>query len=333
MSTIKTAKISRALTLLTVTLTMLPIVSGNPAQAQAFPSKPVKLVVPFAPGGGNDAFARLLGQKLGEAWKQAVVIDNRAGAGGNIGTEFVTKAAPDGYTLLLGHTGTLSINPALYARLSVDPQKNLVPVASVASAPLVLVVATEQPFQNLGDIIGWAKVHPGELSFASSGSGTGSHLTGELLQMMAGIKLTHVAYKGTSPAVTDVLAGHVKMMFSVIPTALPQIRAGKLRAIAVTSAQPMPMLPGVQTVAASGLPGFESSLSYGILAPTGTPANIVNAMHDEIGRILALSDVRERLALEGATPLLTTPAQYAALIKAESEKWARVIKASGATAE
>ncbi len=330
MFAIKKAPIARALMLLAVVPTML---AANPAQAQSFPNKPVKLVVPFAPGGGNDAFARLLGQKLGEVWKQAVVIDNRAGAGGNIGTEFVTKAAPDGYTLLLGHTGTLSINPALYAKLAADPQKNLVTVASIASAPLVLVVADDVPFRSVADIITWAKVHPGELTFASSGSGTGSHLSGELLQMMAGIKLTHVAYKGTSPAVTDVLAGHVKMMFSVIPTALPQIRAGKLRAIAVTSAQPMPMLPGVPTVAASGLPGFESSLSYGILAPSGTPAAIVAAMHDEIGRILALPEVKERLALEGATPLLTTPAQYAALIKAESDKWAKVIKASGATAE
>ena len=325
-----TAKKNRALILLGLALVLLV---GNAAGAQTFPVKPVKLVVPFAPGGGNDAFARLLGQKLGDVWKQSVIIDNRAGAGGNIGTEFVTKAAPDGYTLLLGHTGTLSINLALYAKLSADPQKNLVPVASIASAPLVLVVGIDVPAQTVNDIIALAKARPGELTFASSGSGTGSHLTGELLQMMAGIKLTHVAYKGTSPAITDVLAGHVKMMFSVIPTALPHIRAGKLRAIAVTSAQAMPMLPNVPTVAASGLPGFESSLSYGILAPRGTPEVIVNAMHDEVCKILAMPDVKERLALEGAAPLVTTQAEYAALIKAESEKWAKVIKTSGATAE
>ena len=328
-----TMKTTRALTLLGLGLAMLAAASGNVACAHTFPVKPVKLVVPFAPGGGNDSFARLLGQKLGEVWKQAVIIDNRAGAGGNIGTEFVTKAAPDGYTLLLGHTGTLSINPALYAKLSADPQKNLMPVASIASAPLVLVVGIDVPVQTVNDIIALAKSKPGELTFASSGSGTGSHLTGELLQMMAGIKLTHVAYKGTSPAITDVLAGHVKMMFSVIPTALPHIRAGKLRAIAVTSALPTPMLPNVPTVAASGLPGFESSLSYGILAPKGTPEAIINAMHDEVGKILALPDVKERLALEGAAPLVAAQAEYAALIKAESEKWAKVIRASGATAE
>jgi tripartite-type tricarboxylate transporter receptor subunit TctC len=290
-------------------------------------------VVPFAPGGGNDAFARLLGQKLGESWKQAVVIDNRAGAGGNIGTEFVSKAPADGYTLLLGHTGTLSINPALYTRLAGEAQKNLVPVASIATAPLVLVVSTSMPITSVKQLIDLAKAKPGELNYASSGSGTGSHLSGELLQMMADIKLSHIAYKGTSPAITDVLAGHVNMMFSVIPTALPHIRAGKLRALAVTSAQPMSMLPNVPTVAAAGLPGFESSLSYGILAPRGTPEALLTAMHDEVGRILVLPDVQERLALEGASPLLSSRAEYAALIRQESEKWAKVIKASGATAD
>ena len=333
MSASRMIKMSRIAMRAAMCVALLAAAVAGPAQAQPFPTKPVKLVVPFAPGGGNDAFARLLGQKLGEVWKQAVVIDNRAGAGGNIGTEFVTKSAPDGYTLLLGHTGTLSINPTLYAKLSSDPQKNLLPVASIASAPLVLVVAADMPVQTVKDIIVLAKAKPDELTYASSGSGTGSHLSGELLQMMAGIKLSHIAYKGTSPAITDVLAGHVKMMFSVIPTALPHIRAGKLKAIAVTSAQPMAMLPNVPTVAASGLPGFESSLSYGILVPTGTPGIIVKAMHAEIGKILALPDVKERLALEGAAPLISSPPEYAALIKAEADKWAKVIVASGATAE
>ena len=314
-------------------LVMFAGIAVSHTYAQTFPVKPVKLVVPFAPGGGNDTFARLLGQKLGDVWNQSVIIDNRAGAGGNIGTEFVTKAAPDGYTLLLGHSGTLSINPTLYAKLLSEPQKNLVPIASIASAPLVLVVAVDMPVQSVKDIIALAKARPGELTFASSGSGTGSHLSGELLQMMAGIKLTHVAYKGTSPAITDVLAGHVNMMFSVIPTALPHIRAGKLKAIAVTSAQAMPMLPNVPTVAVSGLPGFESSLSYGILAPRGTPEAIVKAMHHAVGKILLLPEVKDRLALEGAAPLLTSSAEYGVLIKAETEKWAKVIKASGATAE
>jgi len=296
--------------------------------AQAYPAKPVHLVVPFPPSGGNDVFARLLAQKLSEAWKQQVLVENRPGAGGNIGTEFAARAAPDGYTLLLGHTGTLAINPALYTKAGYDPQRDFVPISPLASAPLVLVAYPGSGLRSVGDIVAMAKAIPGELNYASSGNGTGSHLSGELLQALAGIKLTHVPYKGTSPAITDVIGGQVPMMFSVIPAALPQIRSGRLRAIAVTGAQRMPQLPEVPTVAESGLPEFESTLAYGILAPRGTPATVLDEIRAQIARVTATREWQERLEFEGAVPLAGTPAEFAALIRAQAEKWGKVIRAS-----
>ena len=308
-------------------LALLLAVGG--AFAQAYPAKPVRLIVPFPPSGGNDVFARLLAQKLSEAWKQQVLVENRPGAGGNVGTEFAARAAPDGYTLLLGHTGTLAINPALYTKPGYDPQHDFTPISLLASAPLVLVAHPGTSFRSVGDIVAMARSKPGELNYASSGNGTGSHLSGELLQSLAGIKLTHVPYKGTSPAITDVLGGQVPMMFSVIPTALPQIRAGKLRAIAVTGAQRMPQLPEVPTVAESGLPEFESTLAYGILAPRGTPESVLAEIYAQIARIAATREWRERLEFEGAVPLEGTPAGFAALIRAQGEKWGKLIRASG----
>jgi tripartite-type tricarboxylate transporter receptor subunit TctC len=313
---------------LRMTFTALLLASAG-ALAQTYPAKPVRLVVPFPPSGGNDVFARLLAQKLAEAWKQQVLVENRPGAGGNVGTEFAARAAPDGYTLLLGHTGTLAINPALYTKLGYDPQRDFAPIALLASAPLVLVVHPGSGFRLVGDIVTMARSKPGELNYASSGNGTGSHLSGELLQTLAGIKLTHVPYKGTSPAITDVLGGQVPMMFSVIPTALPQIRAGKLRAIAVTGARRMPQLPKVPTVAESGLPEFESTLAYGILAPRGTPEAVIEEIRTQIARIAATREWRERIEFEGAVPLEGTPAEFAVLIRAQGEKWGKLIRASG----
>jgi tripartite-type tricarboxylate transporter receptor subunit TctC len=278
-------------------------------------------------------FARLLAQKLGEAWKQQVVVENRPGAGGNIGTEAAARAAPDGYTLLLGHTGTLAINPGLYPKLNYDIARDLTPVGMFASSPLVLVAHPNAGLRTVGDIITRAKAKPGELNYASSGNGTGSHLSGELLQYLAGIKLTHIPYKGTSPAVTDVIGGQVPMMFSVIPTALPQIRAGKLRAIAVTGAQRMPQLPDVPTVAEAGLPEFESTLAYGILAPKGTPDAVIQEIHAQIARITASRELRERLDFEGSVVLQGSPADFAALIRKQTETWGRLIKASGVKPE
>jgi len=303
------------------------------AHAQTYPAKPVRLVVPFPPAGGNDVFARIVAQKLSEAWKQQVLVENRPGAGGAVGTEFAAKSAPDGYTLLLGHTGTLAINPALYTKLGYDPSRDFAPIGTLASAPLVLVVNSSAPIRTVGDVIAQAKTKPGEINYASSGSGTGSHLSGELLQSLTGIKLTHVPYKGTSPAITDLLGGQVQMMFSVIPAALPQIKAGKLRAIAVTSSQRMPQLPDIATVAESGVPGFESTLAYGILAPRGTPAAVLEEIHAQLARITATKEFRERVDFEGAVVLAGTSADFAALIREQAEKWARVIRASGVKPE
>ena len=299
------------------------------ALAQSYPARPVHLIVPFPPAGGNDVFARLLAMKLGEAWKQQVLVENRPGAGGNIGTEFAAHAAPDGYTLLLGHTGTLAINPALYAKPGYDPQRDFVPISLLVSAPLVLVVHPATSIRSVGDIIAMAKADPGELNYASSGNGTGSHLSGELLQYLAGIRLTHVPYKGTSPAITDLIGGQVPMMFSVIPTALPQIRAGRLRAIAVTGAQRMPQIPEVPTVAESGLAEFESTLAYGILAPRGTPEAVLQEIHAQIGIVTSSREFHERIDFEGAIVLQGTPTEFAALIRAQAEKWGNLIKASG----
>jgi tripartite-type tricarboxylate transporter receptor subunit TctC len=307
--------------------------SQTQAQAPAWPTKTVKLIVPFPPSGGNDVFARLLAQKLGEAWKQQVVVENRPGAGGNIGTEAAAHAAPDGYTLLLGHTGTLAINPGLYPKLNYDIARDLVPVGMFASSPLVLVAHPNAGLRTVGDIIARAKAKPGELNYASSGNGTGSHLSGELLQYLAGIKLTHIPYKGTSPAVTDIIGGQVPMMFSVIPTALPQIRAGKLRAIAVTGTQRMPQLPDVPTVAEAGLPEFESTLAYGILAPKGTPDAVVQEIHAQIARVTASREFRERLDFEGSVVLQGSSAEFAALIRRQTEAWGKLIKASGVKPE
>jgi tripartite-type tricarboxylate transporter receptor subunit TctC len=318
----------RALRLVLVAL-LLAAALVTDALAQAYPVKPVRLIVPFPPSGGNDVFARLLAQKLSEAWKQQVVVENRPGAGGNIGTELAARAAPDGYTLLLGHTGTLAINPGLYPKLGYDTQRDFVPISLLASAPLVLVVNPGTPIRSVGDIVALAKARPGELNYASSGNGTGSHLSGELLQYLAGVRLTHVPYKGTSPAITDLIGGQVSMMFSVLSTALPQIRAGRLRAVAVTGMQRMPQLPNVPTVAESGLTEFESTLAYGILAPKGTPEPVLQEIRQQITRATATREFRERIDFEGAVPLQGTPAEFAALIRTQTEQWGKLIKASG----
>jgi len=317
------------MTRLLASLSLALACAGAGAQAQDYPARPVRLVVPFPPSGGNDVFARIVAQKLSEAWKQQVLVENRPGAGGSLGTEFAAKSAPDGYTLLLGHTGTLAINPALYANIAYDTLRDFAPIGTLASAPLVLVVNPGTSIRTVGDIVAQAKSTPGELNYASSGSGTGSHLSGELLQSLTGTKLTHVPYKGTSPAITDLLGGQVQMMLSVIPTALPHIKAAKLRAIAVTGAQRMPQLPDVPTVAESGVPGFESTLVYGVLAPRGTPAPVLEEIHAQLARITATREFRERVDFEGAVVLGGASADFAALIREQAAKWGKVIKASG----
>ncbi|MDP9914099.1 tripartite-type tricarboxylate transporter receptor subunit TctC [Variovorax boronicumulans] len=310
--------------------------AGLPAHAQQSDAKPIRIVVPFAAGGGNDVFARQMAKGLGEVRKSGVIVDNKPGAGGNLGTEQVVRSTPDGSTLLLGHTGTVSINPALYKGLKFDARKDLVPVAMFASSALVLVVPAASKVRSVADLVKEAKVRPGLLDYASSGSGTGGHLTGELFAQRTGTKINHIPYKGTNPALTDLSGGQVQMMFSVIPPALALVKGGRLRAIAVTGAKRLPSLPDVPTVAESGLrelAGFESTLTYGILAPRGTPEAFVKTLSAQMLQVAGGAEFQSRLDVEGAVPLLGGPADYAALIAKESALWAGIVKASGASVD
>lgn len=310
--------------------------AGVPAHAQQAASKPIRIVVPFAAGGGNDVFARQMAKGLGEVRKSGVIVDNKPGAGGNLGTEQVVRSAPDGSTLLLGHTGTVSINPALYKGLKFDARKDLLPVAMFASSALVLVVPAASKVRSVADLVAEAKARPGLLDYASSGSGTGGHLTGEFFAQRTGSKLNHIPYKGTNPALTDLAGGQVQMMFSVIPPALALVKGGRLRAIAVTGTKRLPTLPDVPTVAESGLrelAGFESTLTYGVLAPRGTPDAFVKELSAQMLQVAGGAEFQSRLDVEGAVPLLGGPAEYAALIARESALWAGIVKASGASVD
>jgi tripartite-type tricarboxylate transporter receptor subunit TctC len=300
------------------------------AFAQSYPNRPIRLVVPFPAAGTTDILARAAAQKLTESLGQAVVVDNRPGAGGNIGSDLVAKSAPDGYTLLMGTVGTHAINPSLYSKMPYDHVKDFVPVVLVAGVPNVLVVNPALPVNSVADLIKLAKDKPGTINFASSGSGTSIHLSGELFKTMAGVDMTHVPYKGSSPALTDLIGGQVQVMFDNLPSALPQIKGGKLRAIAVTSLKRAPALPDIPTISESGLPGFEASSWFGVLAPAGTPAPIVARINAEVNKWLQSADAREKLISQGAEAAGGSPEQFAAHIRAESDKWAKVVKASGA---
>ncbi len=300
------------------------------APAQDYPARPIRLIVPFPPGGGTDIAARTVASKLSETVKWTFVIENKPGAGGNLGVEQAVKSPPDGYTLVIGQTSNLAINPALYAKLPYDPFKDLSPVALIVSAPVVLVVATNSPHKSLRDLVAAAKRDPSAVTFASPGNGTVSHLAGELVQRAAGVKFTHVPYKGASQAMTDLLGGQVQSFMSSVPSALAQIKAGRLRAVAVTSAKRAAQMPDVPTIAESGYPGFEATTWYGLLAPAGTPAVIIARLNAELNRVLGMPDVRERLAAEGGDVLGGTPERFASLLKADHAKWGRVVKESGA---
>jgi tripartite-type tricarboxylate transporter receptor subunit TctC len=300
------------------------------AFAQPYPNHAIRLVVPFPAGGTTDILARAAAQKLTEALGQSVVVDNRPGAGGNIGAELVAKAAPDGYTLLMGTVGTHAINPSLYAKMPYDHVKDFVPIILVAGVPNVLVVNPSLPINSVADLIKLAKAKPGTINFASSGSGTSIHLSGELFKTMAGVDMTHVPYKGSAPALTDVMGGQVQIMFDNLPSSLALIKSGKLRAVAVTSLQRAPALPDVPTIAESGLPGFEASSWFGILAPAGTPAPIVAKINAEVNKWLQSPEAKEQLLAQGAAAAGGSPEQFVAHIRAETDKWAKVVKASGA---
>jgi tripartite-type tricarboxylate transporter receptor subunit TctC len=300
------------------------------AFAQSYPNHAIRLVVPFPAGGTTDILARAAAQKLTETLGQSVVVDNRPGAGGNIGSELVAKAAPDGYTLLMGTVGTHAINPSLYTKMPYDHIKDFVPVVLVAGVPNVLVVNPSLPINSVADLIKLAKAKPGTINFASSGSGTSIHLSGELFKTMAGVDMTHVPYKGSAPALQDLMGGQVQIMFDNLPSSLALIKAGKLRAIAVTSLKRAPALPDVPTIAESGLPGFEASSWFGILAPAGTPAPIVAKINAEVNKWLQSPDAKEQLLAQGAEAAGGSPEQFVAHIRAETDKWAKVVKASGA---
>ena len=294
-----------------------------------YPTKPVRLVVPFPAGGTTDIIARATAQKLSEAWGQQVIVDNRPGAGGNVGSELVAKSAPDGYTLLMGTVGTHAINPSLYAKMPYDHVKDFAPVILVAGVPNVLVVNPELPVKSIPELIAYAKANPGKLNFASSGNGTSIHLSGELFKAMTGVQMTHVPYKGSAPALTDLVGGQVQLMFDNLPSSLAFIKAGKLRALAVTSTARAAALPDVPTVA-DFVPGFEASSWFGILAPAGTPPAIIAKINGEVTKWLATPEAKDKLTAQGANAAGGSPQDFAKHIQAETAKWAKVVKDSGA---
>ena len=290
-----------------------------------YPNKSIRVIVPVAPGGGTDFIARLIGQKLSEAWGQPVIVDNRPGGAGNLGVEIAAKAAPDGYTLVIPIT-SFPINPSLYSKLPFDTVRDFAPVTLVASAPLLLVVNPKTQANSVKDLIALAKVKPGELNYANSGSGTTAHLAGELFKRMAGVDIVSIAYKGGGPAVVDLMAGNVQIYFSTIPAALPQVKAGRLRALAVTSGKRVNEIRDIPTVSESGLPGFEVVAWFGMFAPGKTPQPIVKKLNGEIVRILGLPEVREKMSGQGLIPGGNTSEELGVFLKAEIAKWSKLIK-------
>ena len=299
-------------------------------QAQSYPSKPVRVVVPYPPGGPTDIVARVLFQQVAESTGQQFLIDNRAGAGGNIGAEAVAKAPADGYTLLIGTTAH-AINMSLFKSLNYDVQKDLAPVSLLTQGPLVLVTHPQFPANSVKELIDMAKAKPGSLNFASSGNGQSTHLSAELFNSMAGIKMVHVPYKGSAPALGDLMSGQVGIMFDTTLSAMPFVKAGKLKALGVTSPQRTPAAPDVPTIAESGLPGYEVFAWNGVLVPAGTPKAIVAQLNEEIRKAMQLPQVREKFSAQGFAASWNTPDQFAVFVRNEVEKWARTVKASGAT--
>ncbi|NYH98608.1 Bug family tripartite tricarboxylate transporter substrate binding protein [Cupriavidus plantarum] len=301
--------------------------------AETFPSKPLRLVVPFTPGGTTDILARLVAQKAGEVLGQSIVVDNRPGAGGNIGAEAVARSAPDGYTLLMGTLGTQVTNQFIYARMPYDSAKDFTPVTLVANSPNVLLINSTLKAQTIGELIALAKREPGKINYASTSTGGSPHLSGELLNMMAGTSMQHVPYKGAAPAMTDLLAGQVNLMFDNLPSALAQIQAGKVKALAVTGVRRASVLPSVPTVRESGLPGYEVNSWFGLLVPAGTPPERVRQLQQAVDKVLAMPEVRQRIEQLGAEPGGEGSAAFAKEIGSDTEKWSRVIRTAGIKAQ
>jgi tripartite-type tricarboxylate transporter receptor subunit TctC len=308
------------------------VASTAPASvnAQSYPSRVVRLVVPFPPGGPLDISGRLLAQKLSEAWGQSVVVENRPGAGGNIGADLVAKSAPDGYTIVMGALSTHAVNPSLYPKMPYDAVKDFAPITLLATTPNVLVVNPSLPVNSVKDLIAYAKANPGKLSFGSGSNGSAGHLAGELFKVDTGTDIVHIPYKGGAPATQALLAGDVQFMFDNLANATPQIKAGKLKALAVTTADRSKLAPDLPTMAEAGVAGFDISTWFGLLAPAGTPKDVVAKWNADVTRILNSPEMRERLTLLGAEAAPTTPEQFAAFIQRELAKYARIVKASGA---
>ena len=308
----------------------LALMVAAPAHA-VYPERPVTMVVPFAAGGTTDILARIVGEELSKRLGQQIVIDNRAGAGGNTGTAVVAKAAPDGYTLVMGTIGTHAINSSIYKRMPYDPVRDFAPVSIVAVVPNVLVAHPFAPFHTVAELISYAKANSGKLNFASSGNGSSIHLSGEMFKAMTETKIEHIPYKGSGPAVIDMISGQVPLMimFDNLPSSLPQIKAGKLMALGVTSAARTPILPEVPTIAEAGLPGYEATPWFGVLAPSGTPKEIIDRLNSEIVAILGVPAVKGRLFEQGAEPVGDTPEHFAEVIKTDLTKWASLIEKVG----
>jgi len=317
-----------------IALGILLACAAAAAAAQPYPSKPVHFVVPYPAGGYYDLLARVIGAKLSEIWNQPVLVENRVGANGMVGTDFVAKSAPDGYTIIMGGIGPFGISPSLYRKMAYDPVRDFAPVIHVASAPNVLVVHPSVNVHSVKELIALARSKPGALTFSSAGSGSSQHLSGEMFDSMVGVKMTHVPYKGSAPSITAVLGGQVSLLFGTMADVVTHIRAGKLDALAVTSARRIPALPDVPTMSEAGVPGYEATAWFGVFAPAATPNDIVVKLNQDIGRILRMPDVLERISQKGSAEIIGgTPEQYGAFVRTEIAKWAKVVKDSGARAD
>ena len=304
-----------------------------PAAAQTYPSRPITLVVPFPPGGSATIIARIIADKMSEGLGQQIVVDNRGGAGGSIAARQVAKSAPDGATLLLAFTGTLAVSPLIFANVGYDPRKDFAGIGLIGMAPSVLAVHPSVPARSVADLVGIAKAEPGKIQYGSPGIGTTNHLAGELLAAMTGIRITHIPYKGTGPAITDLLGGHIAMMFAPIPAAHGNVSAGALRALGVTSLKRSSLWPDIPTVAETGLPGFEVVQRSTLLAPAGTPRTIIERLNKELNAVLATDEVRRRLAVEGGEPVPGAPEEYAADIDREEMRWSKLVATIGLKGE
>jgi tripartite-type tricarboxylate transporter receptor subunit TctC len=303
------------------------------AEAQSFPDRAITLVIPFAPGGSTSIVGRVIADGMSRLLGQSIVVDNRAGAGGTVGTRIVAKSDPDGYTLLLGYTGTLAVGPSLYKNVGYDARRDFAPIGMIGNAPSALLVHPAFPVTNLAELIAYAKAHPGKINYGSAGTGTVNHITAEYFARAAGITLVHIPYKGTGPALTDLLGGHIPMAFAPIPAAHANVSAGLLRALAVTSATRSSLLPDVPTMSEAGVPGFDASLYYGLVAPAGTPRPVIDRLNTVLRAALASDEVKKQLGLDGTEITPGTPEDYADFIDRDERKWAELVKASGVEPE